>query len=173
MCTVLSLAIRAFLALLAAILASTSLPTRAQELQFDLTGQALTQNTNVPVGPFDISFVLDTQSGTRSLIFGTFNNPGAACLGRFNVNDALLTNVTILVAGQSMFSGNTTGAYGGDNPSPVCPGDFLADRAARAHGGACLPTRHALRTPDAREASAAARSARRGSHAASPRHARG
>ncbi len=48
-----SLAIRAFLALLAAILASTSLPTRAQELQFDLTAQARTQNTNVPVGPFD------------------------------------------------------------------------------------------------------------------------
>lgn len=128
MCTLLSLAIRAFLPLFGTILAVTSLPTQAEDLQFDLTGTAFTPGNGFfpGVGPFDISFVLDTQSGTRSLIFGTSNNPGAGCLGHFGINGASLEDVTILVAGQSIFAGDATAGYGGDIVAPVCTSNFTA-----------------------------------------------
>jgi PEP-CTERM motif len=123
MCTVLSLAIRAFLALLGgAILAFASLPTRAEELQFDLTGTAFTQDNGFypGVGPFDISFMLDTSRSTSLFVFGN------GCLQRFG-GTAALSNVTVTVNGQSMMSASSlTGGYGGDNPAGQCPGGFLA-----------------------------------------------
>jgi hypothetical protein len=74
--TVLSLPKRAFLALLGALLAFACLPTRAEELQFDLTAtaiQVLPGPNTVVVGPVNISFLLDTLSDSPSLVLA--NNP--------------------------------------------------------------------------------------------------
>src|ERR1700720_1745412 len=84
MCPVLSLANRAFLALLGPLLAFTSLPAQAEELQFDFTGQVITfppgegpQNVWNGPGPvpsgFQMTFLVDTLSPGNSLHY-TFTN---------------------------------------------------------------------------------------------------
>lgn len=103
---------------------------RAEELQFDLTGTAYTpENPYSPgVGPFDISFLLDTQSGTTHFTYGNFRTPGGvSCLQHFDVSGALISDVNMTLNGQRMFSGDSALTnYGGDNAGGGCPGFFFA-----------------------------------------------
>jgi hypothetical protein len=102
---------------------------QAEELQFDLTGSELTPDNNHSVGPIDISFVLDTLSGTSSsFTFGNFRTPGGApCLQHFGVSGASLSNVNVTLNGQSvLFARSSTASYAGDNGSGGCPGFFFA-----------------------------------------------
>jgi PEP-CTERM motif len=117
MCPMLSLANRTFLALLGTLLAFTSLPAQAEELLFDLTGAAYpADNGFAPsVGPVDVSFMLDTMSGIPSFAFG------GGCLQSFGVSGASLTNVNVVVNGQSAMSlSSASAAYGGENASGSC-----------------------------------------------------
>src|ERR1700720_117306 len=104
MCPVLSLANRAFLAVLGTLLAFTSLPAQAEEFQFDLSGTAFTPgNGYYPgVGPIDISFILDTSRSASSFVFGN------SCLQHFQ-GGAAVSNYNVQLNGQSMLSMPQTG----------------------------------------------------------------
>src|SRR6266404_2936113 len=101
----------------AAVLAS--LPLQAEELQFDLTGQAYTQtDPSTPLGPFDISFMLDTAAGTTNW------QASPSCLQHFDTS-VTLTSVNMTVGGQPWLTNSQAQAdYGGDSNS--CPGLLLA-----------------------------------------------
>jgi len=121
MCPMLSLANRAFLALLGTLLAFTSLPAQAEDLQFDLTGTAETSTNGSLVGPIDISFVLDTSRSTSSFLF--LSN---SCLQRFG-GVAALSNINVTLNGQLAASmSSASGPYGGDNTNGSCPGAFFS-----------------------------------------------
>jgi hypothetical protein len=129
MCPVLSLANRAFLAFLGTLLAFTSLPTQAEELQFGLTGTAFTAtNPSTLVGPFNVSFMLDTLSGTSSTAFSQ------GCLSHFGVSGGVVTNM-LMTAGNQTWApiGPVSGGYGGDigRPDVTCPGLFFAALVVR------------------------------------------
>jgi PEP-CTERM motif len=121
MCPVLSLANRAFLAVLGTLLAFTSLPAQAEEFQFDLSGTAFTPgNGYYPgVGPIDISFILDTSQSASSFVFGN------SCLQHFQ-GGAAVSNYNVQLNGQSMLSMPQTGAgFYGDNANGSCNAVFF------------------------------------------------
>jgi hypothetical protein len=122
MCPVLSLANRAFLALLGTLLAFTSLPTQAEELGFDLAGIELAPDNTHSVGPIDISFVLDTTRSTAMFDFGS--SPFLQDLRGV----ASLSNLNVVLNGQLVQSLSSAGGlYGGGNPSRVGPGGCFCD----------------------------------------------
>jgi hypothetical protein len=96
---------------------------QAEELQFDLTGTAFTQDNGFypGVGPFAISFVLDTSASTFVPVFGS------ACLQQFSGNAALL-NFSATVNGSLVESApSLTAPYNGImSDHGACTGLFIA-----------------------------------------------
>ena len=116
--------IQLILVLLFLILALLLAAAQAEELQFDLTGTAYTpDNPYYPgVGPIDISFQLDTQSGTQSFLYAE------GCLQHFDVSGASLSSINVQLNGHpSTFAANSTINFGGDNANGSCTqGIFVA-----------------------------------------------
>ena len=98
----------------------------ADELQFDLTGTAYT-STGASAGLFDISFMLDTQSGTISTGFYDEFLPQNPYQNAFIVSEAVYDNLNFTVNGASVFSTPqavgtytlTTLAFGGSMVVPT------------------------------------------------------
>jgi hypothetical protein len=75
----------------------------ADELQFDLTGTAYS-STGASAGLFDISFMLDTQSGFVGTGFYDSNLPDNPYQNAFIVTNATYSNLNFIVDGTSIFS---------------------------------------------------------------------
>lgn len=96
--------------LLAALLAVIGVPAQAEELQFDISGTALSADGQTAVGPWDITFKLDTLSGTQQL---TFNSDGS--LFGYNVSNAAFSDVDLSINGQTAIAAvpSLLGVYSG------------------------------------------------------------
>ncbi len=94
----------------------------ADELQFDLTGTAYT-STGASAGLFDISFMLDTQSGTISTGFYDPFLPDNPYQNAFIVSEAAYDNLTFTLNGTSVFS--TPQAVGTYTLTTLAPGGSM------------------------------------------------
>jgi PEP-CTERM motif len=121
MCPVLSLANRAFLALLGTLLAFTSLPAQAEELQFSFTGDILTPDLQTIIAPFQVSFLVDTLAQGNSLQYTLIACPGGMCIDSFSANVAA-TNYNVTLGGQLIdHAGTGSFVLSGSPFSPPSP----------------------------------------------------
>lgn len=79
---------------------------QAEELQFDLAGRAYTADG--ASGPFDISFMLDTMSGTSLFVYDS-----SGCLAGFSTDGVPFSNLSASVSGRPVITGNHMGGYSG------------------------------------------------------------
>jgi hypothetical protein len=111
-----------------------ALPLQAEELQFDLTGQASDSPQvlrGAPGTPFSASFTLDTTSGDTSILFtdatdatSPFRTPSSDVQELIN-HGALLSDASLLVNGQSLVAApSLTGSYAFSRR--LCPGDLCS-----------------------------------------------
>ena len=144
MCPVLSLANRAFLALLGTLLAFTSLPAQAEELQFDFTGQVETlpppgpQNIWNGPGPipsgFQMTFLVDTLSPGNSLQYTFTDCPGGPCVNTVSAN-VVASDFNVTLGDQSIVQGGSgTFGFSGELFGPGPGGPFIGGFFA-AFGG--------------------------------------
>jgi hypothetical protein len=123
MCPVLSLADRAFLALLGTLLAFTGLPAQAEELQFSFTGDTLTPDLQTIIAPFQVSFLVDTLAPQNSLQYTLIDcfDGGGLCINTVSAS-VVATNLTVSLGGQLIEQGATGSfALSGSPLSPPSP----------------------------------------------------
>lgn len=110
-----------YIKIVSVVLIALPLVVRAEELQFDLAGQAYTED-GTPAGPVNISFMLDTASGAVSFNYPSPRSPG--CVQNSGVGGAAFTHIEAQLGGQSIWSANSSmGGYGISNINENCPVD--------------------------------------------------
>ena len=117
----LSLANRAFLALLGTLLAFTSLPAQAEQLQFTFTGDTLTPDLQTIIAPFQVSFLVDTLAQGNSFQYTLIACPGGLCIDSVSAN-VMTTNYNVTLGGQLIEQGGTGNFVVSGSPfSPLSP----------------------------------------------------
>ncbi len=95
--------------LMAALLAVVSMPASSEELEFDLSGTALSADGQSSVGPWNTMFMLDTRSGAQQLSFSP-----SGCMTGLNVGGASFSNLNMTLNGNSVMSATSLlGNYSG------------------------------------------------------------